>query len=65
MSQVHVDTGLSESSQTKEHKGNTKDEVANDFAFLAIDKDDGEEESRPYKVGDELNEKPALMNPGG
>ena len=44
VSQVHVDTGLSESSQTKEHKGNTKDEVACDFALLAIDKDDGEEE---------------------
>ncbi len=33
LTQVHVDAGLSECSQSQEHKGDTKEEVA-DIAFL-------------------------------
>ena len=52
MCQIHVDTCLSESSQSEEHERDTEDEIADNLALLRVDKDNSDKESRPYKVGD-------------
>ena len=64
MSQVHINTGLAKSTQTKEHKGYTKDEVADNLALLTVNQDNGNEECRPYKVGD-VEREAGTHDPGG
>ena len=49
---VHVDTRLTQGAQSQEHEGNTEEEVTHHSVTLAIDEDDGDEESGIDEVGD-------------
>ena len=48
---VHIDTCLTQSSQTKEHKRDTEKEVTNEFSFLRINQCNTNKECWPYEVG--------------
>ena len=48
---IHVNTRLAQSSQSKEHKGDTKEKITDEFTLLRVNQCDTNKECWPDEIG--------------